>query len=276
MALSEFDTIQQAVTCIQAQTSLPFKDALILGSGLGALAEQVTDPVVIPYDTIPHWPTVAVQGHAGNLVIGALDGSPVVVMQGRSHFYEGWSLRQVTFPVRVFAALGVKRLLVTNSSGAINEAFSPGDLMIICDHINLTGVNPLVGPNDDRLGPRFPDMTYTYHPSLQELLETAAAELGIPVHKGVYVGLSGPSYETPAEIRMLRVLGADAAGMSTVPEVIVAAHAGLQVAGLSCTTNMAAGILPKKLNHAEVKQFAQKAERSFIRLIRHYLTKVAQ
>jgi purine-nucleoside phosphorylase len=241
---------------------------LILGSGLGVLADEITDAVKIPYADIPHFPVSTVEGHEGQLVIGQLNGKQVVAMQGRFHFYEGYSLEQVTFPIRVMKAMGVQTLIITNASGGINMDYQPGDLMIIKDHINLTGRNPLIGPNDDSFGVRFPDMSTAYDPAYRELAHKVAKQNGIDVQEGVYVGLTGPTYETPAEIRMLRILGADAVGMSTVPEVIVARHAGIRVLGISCISNMAAGILPQPLSHAEVMETAEKVKSTFLRLMR--------
>lgn len=241
--------------------------ALVLGSGLGELAEQFEGAQAFDYETIPHFPRSTVEGHAGRLVYGRFGGHAALAMQGRFHFYEGWSLQQVTFPIRVFAALGCHTLIVTNSSGGININYSPGDLMIISDHINMTGANPLVGPNLDTLGPRFPDMTEPYERSLRKLAMRVADAQSLPIRVGVYAGVLGPSYETPAEIRMLRTLGGDAVGMSTVPEVIVANHAGMRVLGISCITNLASGLSEHKLTHDEVKETAAMARKRFGALI---------
>lgn len=260
--------IEHAKTYIEKQISTVPKIGLILGSGLGVLAEDIEDKVIISYGDIPHFPTSTVEGHAGNLVIGTLEGKSVVAMQGRFHFYEGYSMQEVTFPVRVMHALGVESVLITNAAGGVNKAFHPGDLMIIQDHINLTGSNPLIGPNDEQLGPRFPDMSSVYDKECIQHARTIATELDINVQTGVYVGNSGPTYETPAEINMLRMLGGDAVGMSTVPEAIVARHMGLNVLGISCITNMAAGILDEPLSHEDVIQTANKAQKRFITLVK--------
>ena len=241
---------------------------LILGSGLGVLAEEIEDSTAIQYKEIPHFPVSTVEGHRGQLVIGKLSGKTVICMQGRFHYYEGYSIYQVTYPVRVMQQLGISKLIVTNSAGGINTEFRPGDLMLIEDHINLMGVNPLVGRNIDSFGPRFPDMSETYDRQLAKKAEEAAEGLSIKLRKGVYAALTGPSYETPAEIRYLRTIGADAVGMSTVPEVIVANHGGISVLGISCITNMAAGVLPGTLTHRDVVDAAKTAAGDFIRLIR--------
>ena len=253
---------------IESRTQVKPTIGLILGSGLGVLADEISDAVRIPYEEIPHFPVSTVEGHQGQLVIGQLNGKHVVAMQGRFHFYEGYSLEQVTFPIRMMKAMGVQTLIITNASGGINMDYQPGDLMMIKDHINLTGRNPLIGPNEDAFGVRFPDMSTAYDPDYRELAHKVAKQNGIDVQDGVYVGLTGPTYETPAEIRMLRILGADAVGMSTVPEVIVARHAGIRVLGISCISNMAAGILPQPLSHAEVMETAEKVKTTFLRLMR--------
>lgn len=246
---------------------------LILGSGLGELANEATDAVAIPYEDIPEFPVSTVEGHAGQLVYGSLGGKKVLAMQGRFHFYEGYSLKEVTFPVRVMKAMGVTSLVVTNAAGGVNESFTPGDLMIITDHINLTGANPLLGPNDNAQGPRFTDMSQAYDKAYQDLIEEAAQEQDIAIKKGVYMGLTGPTYETPAEVRMVRTLGGDAVGMSTVPEVIVARHAGLRVAGISCITNYAAG-MQESLNHDEVVEVTTRVRESFKSLVKSVISKM--
>lgn len=248
---------------------------LILGSGLGVLADEIEEPVVIPYRDIPNFPVSTVEGHAGQLVIGRLEGKRVVAMQGRFHYYEGYSLQQVVFPVRVMSKLGVKALVVTNAAGGINHGYEPGDLMLIMDHLNLTGNNPLIGPNEDEFGPRFPDMSEAYDRALIELAEKVAAGQKIKLQKGIYAGLTGPTYETPSEIRYLRIIGADAVGMSTVPEVIVANHAGLRILGISCITNMASGVLPQKLTHDEVMETAERVREKFIRLVKGVVREVS-
>lgn len=244
------------------------KIGLILGSGLGVLADEIENPVKIPYGEIPHFPVSTVEGHAGQLVFGVLGGVEVVAMQGRFHFYEGYKMEQVTFPVRVMKAIGVDILIVTNAAGGVNENFAPGDLMIITDHINFTGTNPLIGPNDTKFGVRFPDMSEAYSKELRTLAKETASRLGLDVREGVYFGFPGPVYETPAEIRMVRVLGGDAVGMSTVPEVIVARHSGLKVLGISCISNMAAGILDQPLTHDEVIETTEKVKADFLRYIK--------
>jgi len=249
---------------------------LVLGSGLGALADHLGGPVVIPYGDIPEFPAVAVPGHAGRLVLGTMGGTPVAVLQGRVHAYEGWSAEDATFGVRLLAALGVKALLLTNAAGAIAPGFAPGDLVRITDHLNLTGKNPLTGPNDDRLGPRFPDMTEAYDRRLGAVLDACASRLGVALGKGIYAGLPGPSYETPAEVRMLRILGADLVGMSTVLEVIAARHAGLPVAAVSVVTNLAAGGSGAPLSHAEVVSAGEGARDRLERLAMAWVAEVAR
>jgi purine-nucleoside phosphorylase len=241
---------------------------LILGSGLGVLADEIENPVKIPYEEIPNFPVSTVEGHAGQLVFGTLKGANVVAMQGRFHFYEGYDMKKVTFPVRVLKEMGVKTMIVTNAAGGVNESFEPGDLMIISDHINNMGTSPLIGPNDSDLGVRFPDMSQAYSRELRTLAKNAASELGIKVQEGVYVGNTGPAYETPAEVRLARVLGGDAVGMSTVPEVIVANHAGMKVLGISCISNMAAGILDQPLSHDEVMETTEKVKANFLNLVK--------
>lgn len=240
---------------------------VILGSGLGAFADLVEEKVVIPYQDIPHFPVSTVEGHAGQLVFGKVQGRPVVVMQGRFHYYEGYTMQEVTFPIRVMQVLGVKGLIVTNAAGGINAAFSSGELVLIKDHLNLMGDNPLRGANLSNLGPRFPDMSEGYNSEWRQKALAIAKELGINPQEGVYVAVSGPSYETPAEIRYMRTIGADMVGMSTVPEVIVANHGGMRVLGISCVTNMAAGILPQKLNHNEVMETAERVGKQFVSFV---------
>ncbi len=236
------DHFEEAAAVIRHAARVQPLIGIILGSGLSALADAVEDPVSIDYQDIPHFPVSTILGHKGRLVLGMLQGLPVAVMQGRVHYYEGYSMQQVTLPVRVLRHLGVETLVVTNAAGGLNKAFSSGDLMLITDHINLvgmTGANPLRGPNDDELGPRFPDMSKAYDRDLRRLALAVASEAGLPLHQGVYVGLTGPTYETPADIRFLRLIGADAVGMSTVPEVIVARHGGMRVLGVSGISNVA-------------------------------------
>jgi purine-nucleoside phosphorylase len=241
--------------------------ALILGSGLGSFATTLADAVMVPYGEIPHWPHPGVVGHAGLLVAGRVRGRRVLALSGRVHFYEGHSLRAVTFAVRVLARLGVRTLVLTNAAGGINTRFAVGALMVMDDHINLMGTNPLIGPNDDRLGPRFPDMTAVYSRRLRALADEAARSVGLRVEHGVYLAVTGPSYETPAEIRAFRNLGADAVGMSTVPEAIVARHMGLEVLGVSCISNMAAGMQDTPLSSDEVIQTTTRVQGDIIRLL---------
>lgn len=247
---------------------------LILGSGLGVLADEIEKPVKIPYEDIPNFPVSTVEGHAGQLVFGTLKGANVAAMQGRFHFYEGYDMKKVTFPVRVLKEMGVKTIIVTNAAGGVNESFVPGDLMIISDHINNMGTSPLIGPNDSDLGVRFPDMSQAYSRELRTLAKDAAAELGIKVQEGVYVGNTGPAYETPAEVRLARVLGGDAVGMSTVPEVIVANHAGMNVLGISCISNMAAGILDQPLSHDEVMETTEMVKANFLNLVKKIVSDI--
>jgi len=241
--------------------------AIVLGSGLGDFADGVAAATVIPYGGIPNWPPSAVVGHAGKLVAGQVSGKNVAVLAGRAHFYEGHDLRVATFAIRALGLLGVKTLLLTNAAGGINTSFESGALMVIDDHINLFGTNPLIGPNEDRFGPRFPDMTEAYSKRLRAVADQAAADRGIKVAHGIYAALHGPSYETPAEIRYLRAIGADAVGMSTAPEAIVARHMGIEVLAISCITNMAAGVLDQPLNHAEVMETAARVKDQFIGLL---------
>ena len=241
--------------------------AVVLGSGLGDFAGQLTDAVSIPYGDLPHWPASKVIGHDGRLVIGSLGGKRVAALAGRAHFYEGHDLRTVTFATRVIGRLGVKVLILTNAAGGVNVELTPGMLMVMDDHINLLGSNPLVGPNEEAFGARFPDMSEVYSRRLRGLADSVASAQGLRVGHGIYVALHGPSYETPAEIRFLRKIGADAVGMSTVPEAIVARHMGVEVLGISCITNAAAGVLPQPLNHAEVMEVAKQVRGAFAALL---------
>lgn len=248
---------EAAVAAIRMHAPLQPRVGLILGSGLNPLAEAVENGVAIHYGEIPHFPTTSVEGHIGRLILGWLEGQPVAVMQGRAHYYEGYSMAQVTFPVRVLQILGIEVLIVTNAAGGLNPAFRPGDVMLIKDHINLIGMcglNPLRGPNLDEFGPRFPDMSQAYDPGLRASARQVAARAGVPLHEGVYICLAGPCYETPADLRFLRLIGADAVGMSTVPEVIVARHGGTRVLGLSGISNVAPleGATPAATTHTEV------------------------
>ena len=241
--------------------------AVVLGSGLGEFADSLEDSHTFAYADIPHWPASAVVGHPGKLVIGALEGRRVAALAGRVHYYEGHDLRTVTFAMRAMGRLGVKAVILTNAAGGINLAFKPGTLMLIDDHINLMGSNPLIGPNDERFGPRFPDMTHVYSQRLRDVAGESAKARGLAIAHGIYVALHGPSYETPAEIRYLRTIGADAVGMSTVPEAIVARQMGLEVLGISCITNPAAGVLPKPLVHDEVMEVAHRVRAEFASLL---------
>ena len=268
---SLYERAEHATRVIRSRISVEPRIALVLGSGLGGFADDFEESVGIPYEDIPGFVRSTAQGHAGRLVIGKIEGVPVLAMQGRVHYYEGYSLEEVTFPVRTFGLLGVKTLVLTNAAGGINVQLTQGALMVISDHVNLMGVNPLRGPNDERFGPRFPDMSAVYSPELQELVVDEAKVIGAEVRRGVYGGLSGPSYETPAEIHLLRALGADAVGMSTVPEAIVARHMGLDVLGISCITNMAAGISDEPINHEEVMATGDRVRETFAELLRRVI-----
>jgi purine-nucleoside phosphorylase len=248
--------------------------AVVLGSGLGAFADELTARIEIPYGEIPNWPVSTAIGHAGRLVFGKLDGLEIVAQAGRAHLYEGYSQNQATFGVRVLASLNVKSMVITNAAGGINLNLQRGGLALISDHINLQGSNPLVGPNDDSLGPRFPDMSEAYSARYREIAKQAAAALGIELSEGVYAAMLGPSYETPAEIRYLRTIGADMVGMSTVPEVIVANHMGVRVLGISCVTNMAAGILTRKINHEEVLEAGAMVRDTLVKLLKAVLPRL--
>jgi len=251
--------ILEASQFIQSRISVKPKIGIVLGSGLGIYIDQIQNKTVISYDEIPHFKRTSVEGHSGALIVGEVRGVPVVAMQGRVHAYEGYAMEDIVLPVRTLALLGVEILFLTNASGGINADFHPGDLVTISDHINLSGRNPLVGPNIPELGPRFPDMGNAYDRELRELLHTVGKNHHVDMKSGVYCSVLGPTYETPAEIRMLRIVGADLVGMSTVPEVIAANHLGLKVAGVACVTNYAAGIKQEKLSHADVKKVAEKA-----------------
>jgi len=241
---------------------------LILGSGLGSFANSFSDHKVLFFSNIPHFPDCSVDGHPGAMVLGMVEGTPCIALQGRTHLYEGYSMQEITFPVRVLGCLGIRYLIVTNAAGGLNHEFKPGDLMVITDHINLMGSNPLIGPNPDDLGPRFPDMSAAYNDDMRQIALDIAANLGIRISQGVYMGVTGPSYETPAEIHMYRMLGADAVGMSTIPEVIVAAHMEIPVLGISCITNMAAGMSPEKITHTDVLKITKKTEEQFHSLLK--------
>jgi purine-nucleoside phosphorylase len=267
VSAAAFERVEEAAACIRAGCGELPQTAIVLGSGLGDFADTLLDAIATPYGEIPHWPASRVIGHAGRLVVGTVAGRRVAALSGRVHFYEGHDLATVVFAVRVMGRLGVKRLILTNAAGGINTEFGQGALMVIGDHINLLGTNPLIGPNDDRFGERFPDMSEVYSMRLRAVADEAARAKGVPVSHGVYVVVPGPSYETPAEIRAFRTLGADAVGMSTVPEAIAARHMGMEVLGISCITNMAAGVLPQPLVHDEVMETARRVRGSFIALL---------
>jgi purine-nucleoside phosphorylase len=269
-----FDRANEAAAFLRERIGQVPTAAVVLGSGLGAFADRLEEPTVLDYGEIPHWPVSRVEGHPGRFVAGRLGAARVAALAGRVHYYEGHDLATVTFGVRVLGLLGVRCLVLTNAAGGVNTALSPGTLMAIDDHLNLFGTNPLIGANDDRFGPRFPDMTEVYSARLRALADAVARGIGIRLAHGVYAGLHGPSYETPAEIRALRTLGADAVGMSTVPEAIVARHMGLEVLGLSCITNMAAGILPQPLDHREVMETAARIRESFAALLEGILRRL--
>jgi len=262
------ENIEDSIKYIQDHTSMRPEIAVILGSGLGAFAEDLEDAVSIPYSAIPHFPISTAPGHKGCLVVGKMDEKEILCMQGRFHYFEGYSLKEVVYPIRVMKKLGIKKLIVTNSSGGIDVSFSQGDLMIIEDHINLLGNNPLIGPNEEEFGERFTDMTEAYSKNMRNAISRSARELNINIRKGIYCAFTGPSYETPAEIRMLRLLGASAVGMSTVPEVIAANHCGIEVAAISCITNMAAGILERPLSSEEVIGTANRVKSAFMSLLK--------
>ena len=266
--------IQNAVDHIRTRTGAQPTIGLILGSGLGDFADTLENAQRIPYAEIPNFPQPTVEGHSGAFVFGTKHGKSVVVLQGRVHYYEGLTQQEITLPIRVLAAIGVKTLVLTNAAGGVNLGYKPGTLMLLSDHINYSGMNPLIGPNLDQFGPRFPDMSDLYTSSLRSAIKEKAAAAGIPLEEGVYLMYSGPNYETPAEIRAFRIMGADAVGMSTVPEALVAGHSGLNVVGVSCITNMAAGILPVKLSHAEVMDTAAIVHDLFHKLVDTILTVV--
>ncbi len=269
-----YDEVMEAVRFIQARVACRPRTAVILGSGLGGIADRLEDRELLPYAEIPGFPKSDVSGHAARFVFGTLNGRPIAAMQGRFHFYEGLSMRRLTFPIYVLRQLGVERIVVTNACGGINADFSPGDLMLITDHINFSGGNPLIGENDERFGPRFPDMTEVYDRALGALAREVAAALAIPLREGVYAFFTGPCYETAAEIRAFRTLGADAVGMSTVPEAIVARYLGMRVLGLACITNMATGISRTLHSHEEVLATAGAAGERFCRLLERILSEI--
>lgn len=272
--MNYIDKITNACDFIKGKIKETPSIGIILGSGLGSLAEEVENKIEINYSDIPNFPVSTVQGHASKFIYGDLQGKEVIMMQGRFHFYEGYDMNTVTFPIRVMKLLGVEKLIVTNAAGGVNTEYKPGDLMIIKDHINFSGTNPLIGRNLEEFGPRFPDMSDPYCKNLREIAKEASKETGVEVKEGVYFMMTGPSYETPAEIRMIRTLGGDAVGMSTVPEVIVANHSGIKVLGISCITNMAAGILEVPLNHEEVIETSNLVKDKFKTLVKNIVSKM--
>jgi purine-nucleoside phosphorylase len=271
----DFSHAESAAKHLLSHTSIRPRIGLVLGSGLGSFADELSQPVRIPYTTIPHFPRSTAIGHAGQMVLGFVTKVPVVVMQGRVHLYEGYSAQQVAFPVRVFGRMGVRAIIFTNAAGGINLNYKQGALVLISDHINLQGQNPLAGPNDDDFGERFPDMTHAYSKAYRQIARNAAKKIGKDLAEGVYAGLLGPSYETPAEIRYLRTIGADLVGMSTVPEVIAARHTGIDVLAISCVTNMAAGILDKPLSSVEVFETTERVRGDFVALLRAVIPEIA-
>ncbi|MCO5112699.1 MAG: purine-nucleoside phosphorylase [Bdellovibrionaceae bacterium] len=272
--LEIIEKIDEAVKLIKSKTSVKPRVGITLGSGLNSVANSITVDTAIPFSDIPNFPKTTVEGHKGQLIIGHIGDVPVIAMQGRIHYYEGYSMQDVVFPTRVMALLGIHSLILTNSAGGMDEKMQAGDFMIITDHINLFGDHPLKGPNIEKYGPRFPDMTYAYNPELIATMEELFGELDIRYHKGVYCGVTGPTYETPAEIKFLKMVGGSAVGMSTVPEVIAANHLGLRVAGLSCITNMAAGITGLKLSHHEVQEVAGRVEKQFSKFLLEFVKSI--
>lgn len=267
---------QQSKNYIQERIGIVPRVGVVLGSGLGAFADELDDAVTLLYSEIPGWPRSTAVGHAGKMVVGTLEGLPVAVLAGRAHLYEGYSPARVTYNVRVLRMLGVESLVLTNAAGGINMEYGPGSLVLISDHLNLQGTNPLTGANEDDFGPRFPDMSEAYSREYREIAHRVARELGVALHEGVYAALTGPSYETPAEIRYLRTIGADLVGMSTVPEVIVANHMSMKVLAISCVTNMAAGLLPQKINHDEVLETGERVRGKLVSLLRGVLPRLVR
>lgn len=263
--------IEKSIEYIKEKINNNVDIGIILGSGLGDFAETIEDKTIIEYADIPNFPQSTVSGHKGRLIFGKIGDKNVVAMQGRIHFYEGQGIDTTVYPTKILCELGIKKLIVTNACGGVDLSFKPGDLMLINDHINYSGQNPLIGPNDDTKGPRFLDMTYTYSKELRNLAKEEAKKLGLELREGVYMYFTGPTYETPAEIKMARVLGANAVGMSTVPEVIVARHRGVEVLGISCITNMAAGILDQPLDHKEVIEVSNMIKDNFEKLVRNII-----
>lgn len=271
-----YEKAEEAAQFIRSKFDREIKAALVLGSGLGAFADEIESAVKIPYEQIPHFARSTVEGHAGQLVLGEIGGISVAVQQGRFHYYEGYELAEVTFPIRVFGLLGIKNLILTNAAGSINSDFKPGSLMLISDHINLMGANPLRGRNDERFGARFPDMTEVYSKDYQRAARQSAREMNYDLRRGVYCALSGPTYETPAEIHYLRRIGANAVGMSTVPEAIIARHQGMKIIGISCISNYAAGISEEEINHEEVMETGKQVAETFQNLLKKIVSKIAE
>jgi purine-nucleoside phosphorylase len=276
MSTDDFTRAESAAQFVLSQTPLRPKIGIVLGSGLGGFADDLSEATRIPYAHIPSFPRSTAIGHAGQMVIGTTGDIPIAAMQGRVHLYEGYSPKEVVFPTRVFGRMGIRAMVLTNAAGGINLEYKQGALVILTDHINLQGQNPLVGENEDRFGPRFPDMTQAYWKPYREIALEEARKLGKTVYQGVYAGLLGPSYETPAEICYLRAIGADLVGMSTIPEVIAARHMGMKVLAISCVTNMAAGILDQVINHEEVLETGERVKGDFVALLRAVLPKIAE
>jgi purine-nucleoside phosphorylase len=272
---SEFERAEEAARFVRTRTGLQPEIAVVLGSGLGAFAEELADPVRIPYREIPYYPQPSAEGHAGQLVMGRVGNTPVAAMQGRVHLYEGLAAKDIVFPMRVFGRLGIRAAILTNAAGGISYELKPGCLVVLRDHINLQGVNPLIGPNDDRFGVRFVDMTAAYCKEYQDLALRAGQQLNLDIFRGVYAGLIGPTYETPAEIGYLRAVGADVVGMSTVAEVIAARHMDIRILAVSCVTNMAAGITGRALSHEEVLETGERVKGQFIALLRAVIPQIA-
>lgn len=269
--MNTLQKIQQTIDFIRSKTSMKPEVGIVLGSGLGAFANQIKIEVRIPFQEIPHFVAPTVEGHSGYLIFGHVEQKEVIILQGRNHFYEGHSMELVTYPTKVLARMGVQKLMLTNSAGGFADGMKAGDFMIIADHINMMGTNPLIGPNQREFGPRFPDMTEVYNKKLIQNVERACEKVKARYHKGVYCGMTGPSYETPAEIRFLKIIGGSAVGMSTVAEAIIANHMGLQVAGISCITNLAAGISSQKLSHDEVTETAKMVEYQFCEILKEFV-----
>ncbi|MGZ3789445.1 MAG: purine-nucleoside phosphorylase [Bacteriovorax sp.] len=271
-----YEKLGKAAQYIHSIKTTKPKVGVVLGSGLGVFIDQIEDKTIIPYNDIPFFRKTTVEGHEGRLILGKVKGVEVAVLQGRLHAYEGLPMEEVVFPVRLLSILGISTLILTNAAGGVNLNYRPGDLVVISDHLNLMGRNPLIGPNNNEMGPRFPDMTHAYSPELNVILKSVSKSLGHDIHEGVYAGVLGPTYETPAEIRMIRTLGGDMVGMSTVPEAIAANHLGLKVCGISCITNMGAGIVDQKLKHEDIKVEAMKAMSHFTSLLNGAIEKIGQ